>query len=246
MDKIQFKNKNGLTPNRMSGKKVRNVACGFKEAILPCLTNVVNEQQKELLIQLLVCLTELQFLAYAPHSIISIPFWRVQTWPTVLLFQQLAKKFFTENQLKELVSIHLIGMTLHLCKHSEEVVKMGHSLSSVSMEDVEHGFTSLNKITSNKQIFDTTKRFLTESKIQIHNRKYSRSGTYIPKNIEKWKKEHIWKEKSFIFDADVEAMLKTIASYGYKKGIHWDESRVNENQVIVTFKSPPQIDFNNK
>jgi hypothetical protein len=229
------------TPNQCPGSRIRNVACGWKDTIIPHLIHgSLTEEKKGILEKLLDCSAVLQFCCYATLEIIQIKEWRVQSWIYAFLERILLKQFFGDK-VGNVINLHTHGMTGHLPEQIECAATIGVSLVDVSMERIESQFPKLNKITNNKHQKDYSFSILTKSGIHaahgdIHRPHNSKNSWG---HIAKWLKEYKWVPQCFFYDEDVQALLDKLTEYGYEEGVHWNFASLEDHRRIVRFKEPP-------
>jgi len=227
------------SPNQCSGGKIRNIACGYKETIMTCLKPNITNEEKENFEKLLELNAELQFFAYANYTTLCDKKLRLQCWLVAFEQREQLKKCFKDN-VRNALNMHTHGMNSHLCEHVEEAVKQGFSLIELSMEHVESQFPKLNKINSNRHEKDLANNFLITGRIDIINNndfQRKRSGSTNNKFIEKWVKEHKWKQKYFVLGEEEKALLIKLEKYGYKENVDWKICG-SYSEKIVVFEVP--------
>jgi hypothetical protein len=229
--------KNKKSPNQMSGKKARNILCGFKETIIPFLRDSLSQEKKNLIVELLSSFSELLFFSYAPLSIISNKDWRLQLWLISFNNRILLKKVFEKNVCKA-INLHSHGQFGHLAAFVEKTANEGRTPLQYGTEFSESQFAKQNKVNTNNHIEDLAITWIESAWNRINiNKDVIRERSGKKKDyISLWEKTHQFKTFTLNNDSETKALLEKLAKYNYKESEHWFYE-----EGCVRFKSPPSL-----
>ena len=240
IDIKEFKLKSGgkkeKSPNQMSGSKARNTLAGYPRTILPHLKG--SEEEKRDVESLLECATVLQFLSYAPISILKDPLWRPQSWIYAFIERIFLKKVF-KDKVNDYITLHTHGTTHHLPSFTDFVVcTLEKAPVECSTEKFESKFAKINKINSNKHEENVAVRHIEQSRSDsLLNHEVARKrNSKKHDNIEKWTDTYVWKKIVLPLDLESRALISILTSQGYKEQLHWNIDLLSET---LTFCLPP-------